>query len=403
MNILLETGIVIVFGFLFGEAAARIKLPKISGYILAGVLLNPHILKILSDDYTTNSTPLINISLSFITFSIGGSLSLKKIRASGKMILLTTVSEAMFAYIFVGILVFIAIYYFFGLFSSWSVCLAVSLVLASLASPTDPSATLAVQNEYHARGKVSSAILEIAAFDDITGIFLYTLTLSFVRLFLGASGTGILHSFAVLGKSIGGALLLGIVLGTLFNFITRILKKESEGSLIVIISGMLLLCYGIAAWAGFDELLSTMMMGAVVVNFNEQQKRIFTIIERYTDELIFVVFFTLSGLHLNLSAISGSILLIAVFVVARALGKYTGTYLATSWLNADEKVRKYTAGGLFPQGGIVIGLALLLAKNPLVSEYASLIIGVVIGASLIHELLGPLVAKAALKKAGEIK
>ena len=132
-------------------------------------------------------------------------------------------------------------------------------------------------------------------------------------------------------------------------------------------------------------------------------KRIFTIIERYTDELIFVVFFTLSGLHLNLSAISGSILLIAVFVVARALGKYTGTYLATSWLNADEKVRKYTAGGLFPQGGIVIGLALLLAKNPLVSEYASLIIGVVIGASLIHELLGPLVAKAALKKAGEIK
>ncbi len=403
MNILLETGIVIVFGFLLGEAAARIKLPKISGYILAGILLNPQIVKIISEDYSASTTPLINISLSFITFSIGGSLSLSNIRSSGRMILITTLSEAMFAYIFVCILTFITVFYFMDFNSSWSVCLAISLMLASLAAPTDPSATLAVKNEYHARGKVSSTILGIAAFDDIMGIILYTLTLSFVRYFLGASNAGILHSFADLGKNIGGALIMGILFGLLFNYIMSVLKKESEGALIVMIFGILLLCYGTASWFGFDELLSTMVLGVVVVNFNKQQKKIFTIIERYTDELIFVIFFTLSGLHLNLSAITGGAIIIAVFIIARALGKYTGTYMATSLLGADDKIRKYTAGGLFPQGGIVIGLALLLSKNPSVSEYASLIIGIVIGTSLIHELLGPVIAKATLKKVGEIK
>jgi Kef-type K+ transport system membrane component KefB len=403
LNLLLESGIVIFVGFLLGEAATLIKLPKVSGYIIAGILLNPGILPVLSENYADKATPLINVALSFITFSIGGVLSFANIRKSGKLILLTTISESLFAYIFTGVLIFIAIFYILHLFSSWPVSVAVSLMLASLAAPTDPSATLAVTNEYHAKGVVSSTILGIAAFDDIMGIILYTLTLSFARYFLGASDAGLGHSLSELGVSVGGAIVTGIIFGLLFNFITKIFKKESEGGLIVIISGILILCYGTSTFFHFDELLSTMMLGVMVINFNLFKDKIFKIIERYTDELIFVIFFTLSGLQLDVAALSGSAVLIFVFIVARAIGKFTGVYVATSVLGAPGVVKKFTAGGLFPQGGIVIGLALLLSKEKAFEAYSSLIIGIVIGATVIHELLGPVISKATLKKAGEIK
>lgn len=403
MNVLLESGIVIIFGFFFGELANLAKLPKVSGYILAGICLNPDIFHLLPKQYVDETTPLISISLAFITFSIGGSLSFSKLKSSGKMILITTLSESIFAYVFVCIFSFVSIHYIIRLFESWQASLVVSLILASLAAPTDPSATLAVTNEYHAKGKVSRTILGIAAFDDIMGIILYTLTLSFARFFLGDLNLSIWGSLIELGKNIGGALLVGVFFGLIFNTILHFLKKENEGTLIVIISGILLLCFGTSTFLKIDGLLATLLLGAVVVNFNKQQKRIFTIIERYTDELIFVIFFTLSGLHLNLSALNGSVLLIAIFVLARAIGKYTGTYTATSIFKAPDNVRKYTAGGLFPQGGIVIGLALLLTKEKAFSAYSSLIIGIVIGASVIHELFGPIISKATLRKAGEIK
>ena len=401
-NILLETGIVLLFGFLLGEAATLIRLPKVSGYIVAGICLNPLILPVLSEHYADKSTPLIHIALSFITFSIGGSLSIENLKSSGKLILLTTLSESLFAYFFVCILLFVFTFFVVNLFSSWAVCLAVSLIMASLAAPTDPSATLAVTNEYHAKGPVSSTILGIAAFDDIMGIILYTLTLSFARYFLGDSNAGLLSSLLELLRGIGGAVILGILAGVVFNFFVHPFRKENEGALIVVLAGILLLSFGTASYFKFDELLSTMTLGAVVVNFNKQKDRIFSIVQRYTDELIFVLFFTLSGLHLDLNALSGSLLLIAIFIISRALGKFTGVYTTTSWLKALRSVKKYTAGGLFPQGGIVIGLALLISKEKVFSPYASLIIGIVIGAAVIHELLGPILAKASLKKAGEI-
>jgi Kef-type K+ transport system membrane component KefB len=274
--------------------------------------------------------------------------------------------------------------------------------LASLAAPTDPSATLAVTREYKAKGSVTSAILGIAAFDDIMGIILYTLTLTIAGYFLGTSHVSFSQSVLDLSEEIGGAVLIGIVFGILFNNIVHVFRHESEGALIVIILASLLLCFGLTHLFKFDELLSTMTLGVVVVNFNRQQEKIFKLIERYTDELIFVIFFTLSGMHLDLSALSGSVLLIVVFIIARALGKFTGIYTATSVLDAPQKVKKYTTGGLLPQGGIVIGLALMLSKEAAFIDYSSLIVGIVIGASVIHELLGPVFSKFALKKAGEI-
>ncbi len=197
--------------------------------------------------------------------------------------------------------------------------------------------------------------------------------------------------------------MVGVVLGLIFKYISKIFNKESDGSLIVIVIGMILLGFGISDSLGFEPLLTAMTLGTVVINTNSFSEKIFNLLERYTDELIFVIFFSLSGLHLQLSSIGGSVIIILIYVLARMAGKFTGIYTGASFLKTDLEVKKYTAWGLFPQGGIVIGLALLLKDNPAFNENASNIIGIVIGAALIHEILGPLVSKISLKKSGDIK
>jgi Kef-type K+ transport system membrane component KefB len=402
MNIILSIGILIFTGFILGELAEKIKLPRISGYILAGILLNPDLLGIVSEKFVEHTDPLLSISLSFITFSIGGSLSGKKLKITGKKILLLTLAEAMFAFLAVFVFMFISLQFFISLFDSLYVNIAVSLLLASLAAPTDPSATLAVIHEYKAKGEVSSSMLEIAAFDDIVGIVIYTLVTTFAAFFLGKTDVAFGSSMLEMGRGISGAILTGGLVGLAFNYLVKWFRKQTEGSLIVLTFGLLLVSYGISEYFKFESLLATLTLGAVVVNSNPLAHKILKLIERYTDELIFVVFFTLSGLHLQLASISGSIVLIVIYIIARAFGKFFGIYTGSVLLNTSPKVKKYTAGGLLPQGGIVIGLALLLTKESIYDNTASVIIGIVIGAALLHEIAGPVASRIVLKKAGEI-
>jgi Kef-type K+ transport system membrane component KefB len=297
---------------------------------------------------------------------------------------------------------FLFLHFFFHAYDSIYVIIAISLVLASLAAPTDPSATLAVIHEYKAKGEVSSTMLEIAAFDDIVGITIYTLVAAFAAFFLGKTEIEFSQTLLALIQNIGGAIFIGGIMGLLFNFMIKVFKKQAEGTLIVLTFGLILSSYGISEYLGFESLLSTIALGAVVSNWNPLSDKIFKLIERYTDELIFVIFFTLSGLHLQLSSITGGYVLIIIYIIARMIGKFSGIYAGSVMFNANSKLKKYTAGGLIPQGGIVIGLALLLTKDTLYKESASMIMGVVIGAALIHEIIGPIFSRYSLKKAGEL-
>lgn len=403
MNVILSIGILIFAGYIAGELAEKIKLPKISGYIFAGILLNPDLSGVMSEKFVEHTDPLLSIALSFITFSIGGSLSAQKLRETGKKILILTVFESMFAFLAVFVIMFISLHFFIHIFQSVYVVIAISFVLASLAAPTDPSATLAVIHEFRAKGEVSSSMLEIAAFDDIVAIVIYTLVSPLAAYFLGKSDLGFGYAVIDLFQGIGGAIVIGSFIGIIFNFFTRIFKKQEEGTLIVLTFGMILLSYGITEYFGYESLLSTIALGAIVANFNPQAGKIFKLIERYTDEMIFVIFFTLSGLHLELTSITGSYLVILIYILARALGKFTGIYTGSVLTKASPQIKKYTPGGLIPQGGIVIGLALLLTKGEEFHVISSITMGIVIGAVLIHEIIGPITSRISLKKAGEIE
>ena len=402
MNVILSIGILIFTGYILGELAEKIKLPKISGYIFAGIVLNPDLLGIMSSQFVEHTDPLLTISLSFITFSIGGSLSKENLKATGKNILILTVFESLFAFFAVFLFMFISLNFFIHIFQSTYVNIAVSLVLASLAAPTDPSATLAVIHEFKAKGEVSTSMLEIAAFDDIVAIIIYTMVTALASLLLGGANIEFGSALLNLGRDIFGAIIIGAIVGFVFNLATRLFKKQEEGTLIVLTFGMILLSYGISEYFRFESLLSTIALGAVVVNFNSLSNKIFKLIERYTDELIFVIFFTLSGLHLQLASITGSYILILIYIIARIIGKFSGIYTGSVLTKTNSRIRRFTPGGLIPQGGIVIGLALLLTKDEIFKDSATIIMGVVIGAALIHEIIGPISSRLSLKKAGEI-
>jgi NhaP-type Na+/H+ or K+/H+ antiporter len=401
---ILTIGIIMFTGFICGEIATKIRLPKVTGYIIAGVLLNPGLFKLIPVDFADNTDVVTNIALSFITFSVGGTLLYPHIRKLGKGIICITFFEAEFAFLAVAIgIVLVAPFFVSGVDASWlTTYIPLGLLMACLASPTDPSATLAVAHEYRARGPVTSTIMGVAALDDVTGIINYSIAIAIAQAMVAQGNLSVDSSLFKPAVEISGGVLLGIVLGFAFNIITRIIKKESEGVLIVLVFAFLSFCFGLATLLGLDELLCSMTMGIVVVNFNTKKEQIFRILERYTEQLVFVLFFTLSGMHLSFSTLWGYFPLILFFVSFRSVGKVAGAATGAYFADSPAKVKKYTAAGLIPQGGIVVGLALLIRQNPAFAAISNIIISVIIGATIIHELIGPVLTEWTLKKAGEI-
>ena len=405
MQSILIVGSILMIGFMCGEIAARIKFPKVTGYILAGIILNPGLSGLIPQQFVEHTGLITNIALAFITFSVGGTIVFSKIKKLGRPIFYITIFESELAFLWVALGLLITLPFLVRVVSAgWaSTFIPISLLLGALASPTDPSATLAVSHQYQAKGDVTSTIMGAAAFDDALGIINYSIAVIIASSLIAHKTFDLSGIVLKPLLVIFGAVFLGTVFGLIFNRISLFIDRETEGVYIVVILGLLSLCFGLALFFGVDELLSTMTMGVIVTNLNRHREKIFRILERYTDELIFILFFTLSGMYLDFSLFVKNILLVLCFIGFRTIGKISGVYTGANIAGAKPEVRRYTAWGLIPQGGIVVGLALVMKQNPDFSEISGVIISVIIGATIVHELIGPVCAKAALKKAGEIK
>jgi NhaP-type Na+/H+ or K+/H+ antiporter len=401
MNILFVIGLLLIIGYSLGFLADKAGLPKIIGYIATGILFSPHTFHFLEQSVVVKTEPLIDVSLAFIAFEVGGSLKWEKLKNYGSTLVRILLLESLFPFVFVLVILGSAGYIFpelFSMESKWILVLA--LLIAPLASPTDPSATIAVMHQYKSRGKVTDTIMGVAALDDAMGVFLFSISVTVAAIISGNNaslGDSIFHALYKIVSAIG----TGAALGWLMGVISKFLSIKNEGQWIVILLAFIILTFGVSNFLQLDELLSAMAMGAFIANFNKQNRLLFKIIERYTEDLIFLFFFILSGLHLNINAIPHAVFLIALFVVLRISGKFAGARIGAAWARAPVEVKRYTAGGLIPQGGIVIGLALLISKNPDFSEISGTLLAVVMGSAIFHEIIGPLAAVRALKKAGE--
>jgi Kef-type K+ transport system membrane component KefB len=404
VNSITILGLVVSCGFVLGELATIVRLPKVLGYIVAGLMLNPSITGILPASFIHRTAIPTDIALSFITFAVGGTLSWGKLKRMGRSILFITFFESQTALIFT--LAGLAI---FGWLSgavpyhSWlHTVLPMAMLLGALACPTDPSATLAVIHQYHAKGKITSSILGVAGLDDIAGLVNFTLLSSIALVLLTGVSPDVPNLIGTLGRSISGALLSGTLFGGAITLGLRLLRRETEGAQIVVIFASLMLCFGVSKALHFEALLATMAAGAFVTNFSSYQEKAFAMLERYTDEIIFVFFFTVSAMQLDVKLLSGSLFTILLFILFRFCGKVCGTLIGGTL--SGEKMRNslLISLGLFPQGGIVIGLALTLAARQQFRLVGNTLLAVIIGATMVHEITGPLLASLALRLSGEI-
>ncbi len=403
-DVLVWFGLCLVAGYYGGVIANRLRLPRVSGYILAGIVMSPSVFHILPGWFMKSSEPVVNFSLAIITCLIGGSLKWNNLKHLGKSILTITLGEAELAFILMVTGIYFLLPHLLDLsgFQPGSPII-IALLFGALASPTDPTATLAVVHEYHAKGRLTTTVLAVAALDDALGIINFGIAMSVVLFLISPARANVnmeMMVFEPLVKivfSVG----LGFLGGYLLNIMLR--KSERPGAIIALTTGMLLLTFSIAGALGIDKLLSTMSLGVLMTNVSPHAEKIFSIIETYIEEVIFIAFFVISGAHVDFSILFSSWLLVVVYIAIRFIGKYTGAMAGGVVSKAPASITRNLGFALIPQGGIVVGLALMMYQTPGLEDVGNIILNVTIGATAIHEIIGPPIAKFSLRRAGELK
>lgn len=405
MNGLLAIGLAILLGYVLGETVRKVGLPRVSGYIVAGLILNPQLTGLVSGGFVDSMGTVTDLSLALLTFAIGGTLAFASLKDLGKKILFIAVGEAQLSALLVTAGSLVTLPFLLHESAGFAATIVpLSVLLGALASPTDPSATLAVVRQYRAKGMVTFSIMASAALDDALGILNYSVGIMIAMILVTHHVAGVATILEPL-LAIVGAVAVGALSGLAFRYVPTWLRGESSGLQIALLFGILGICFGVASVLHLDQLLATMAMGITVVNFSPPQERhkVFVLLEESVEPIIFIVFFTVSGMLLDVQVLIRYLPVVLVFVLFRTVGKLAGAYLGAKLGRASQAVRRYAGWGLIPQGGIVIGLALLVQQEAGLESISHILLNVIIGATVIHELIGPLTAKLAIMKSGEFE
>lgn len=387
MSLLFKICIVLVVGIIGGKVAKIFKLPNVSGYLVAGLFLGPSFFKYISPGDIDSFSIISELALAVIAFSIGSEFIIKDMLKLGKSIVIITLAEVVGAII----LVFCVMYYVF------QQPFAFSIVIASMSAATAPAATLLVIKQFNAHGPLTKTILPVVALDDVFGIIAFGIAMSLAKLSVGNQNISLFHMFSEPFIEIGGSILLGALLGILLSFIAK--KSKGRDELQAITLAAIGIATGLSNAFGFSPLLTCIMMGATLVNLLHKSKRVFDSLDDFVSP-VYILFFTLAGASLDLSIFAKVGLMGAAYVFARAAGKMFGAWAGAKSVRADAMVTKYLGLGLLPQGGISIGLIVLVRQQ--LPGYATAISTIIMFSVLIYEVSGPIFAKIAIQKAGEI-
>ncbi len=386
MSILFYVGLMLLCGLLAGRIAKLVGFPNVTGYIVAGLIIGPHILGIISLEATEGIGIVSEMALGFIALSIGAEFELSYFKEVGKTPVIITLLEGTLAIVFVTVTLL-----------AFGYDLPIAVMLGAIASATAPAATIMVIRQYRANGPVTKTLLSVVALDDAVALIAFGFAIAVTKSFKGGSSDLLI---TILDPFI--TLFLSIIIGVLFALILlipiRFFKKESNR--ICAIVGVVFLTLTLADYLGASSLLACMVLGAVFVNISKDAVPVFRIADSVTPP-IFMLFFVLSGARLDVSLIPAIGVIGALYIIMRVVGKLCGSWLGSVITKAPEPVKKYLGWTLIPQAGVAIGLTLVV--DQVVPEYAGQIRAVVLCATLIYELVGPVVSKLALKKAGEIE
>ncbi len=382
--------ILVTFGglFLLGLVADLVgrhtPLPRVTLLLLSGFVIGPSVLDLLPS-FTDQWFPVLtNIALAMIGFMLGQKMTSSTFHNLGRIVFGMSVGVVLTT----ASLVFLVLFFF-------GVPFEVSLLLAGISTATAPAATVDVVRESCAEGKFTDALLGVVAIDDALGLFLFSLILAIVQ---SAGGQiGAIQILAAGAWEIGGAVLLGTILGIPMAYLTGRIRPGEAAQAEAL--GVVLLCAGLAVWLEVSYLLAAMVLGAVVANFAKHCDRSFHAIEEVEWPFL-ILFFLLAGSALQIETIGQVGLLGLGYIVLRVVGRMMGSWVGGKIGNADPQMTRWMGMALLPQAGVAIGMVLLASQR--FPELEDILLPIILGSTVFFELIGPVLTRLALLHVGNI-
>ena len=387
VNILLSLSLSMIIALLMTRVMKKISLPNVTGYLIAGLIAGPYCLKLYNSENLDALSIITNVALGFIAFSIGGEFKLSSLKQLGAKIFVITVFEAVGASVLV-ITTLVLLKF----------PLTLALILGAIASATAPAATLMVVRQYKAQGPVTSTLLPVVAIDDAVCLMLFSILSSVAKSLESEGGFNLYQTILKPIIEIVISLVIGFVLGIILSIGTKFFKSRANRISLVVTA--VFLGVGISDKFGLSSLLLCMAIGAALANYSPVSDPVMDGSERWTPPL-FMLFFVISGAQFNFSVLKTVGAVGVIYILMRSFGKYFGAMLGCKIPGTEKTVRQYLGITLLPQAGVAIGMAQL--SLTVVPEYGEQIRAVVLCATLVYELVGPLLTKLSLQKAGEIQ
>jgi Kef-type K+ transport system membrane component KefB/nucleotide-binding universal stress UspA family protein len=392
--------VLLVAGFLTAKLGQLLKLPSVTGYILAGLLLGPSGVGLITKDVMGSQLEhFTQIALMLIAFGIGEHLELKRLKYMIKSIGLIGLCETSGAFLLVFTGTFFVARATYHGDPIWTISnlFVLALLLAAVSVATAPAATLHVMRELKAKGPLTSTLMAVVAVDDALAIMFFGVAISFAHHVLGGTGSIVV----AVGKSLGEiffSLSAGVITGFILDFTVKHLRHKGE--MLTLGLAMLLLCGETARLFHFSPLLSGMAAGFVIINRGRRDVRVFNLLHAFEPPIL-VLFFTLAGAHLHFISLAVAGWIGLSYFLLRGLGKIAGAYTGSRIAATPVTVRRFLGIALIPQAGVAIGLIFLIQSDPRLTLFSDVITPVVLAGVVLSELVGPLCAKFAVERAGE--
>ncbi len=393
---LFTLGILLVTGFLIGKLVVRFHLPEITGYIIAGLLLGDSLTGIVPYDMHESLRFVTDLALGLIALTMGGEFYYTKLKRIGRDIVVITSVQMTLTFVVVT-----------GVMYLLRVALPFALLLGVIATASDPVSTGAKVQSLRVRGRFVDYLYGVIALDDAAAVAIFGVVFAVVVGFLNPAAVGASALAYQALREVFVSIFLGLAVGFIIHAMTR--RKQSVNEILIITLGIVLMETAVAVVMDLSPLLMNMAAGAFLVNASPRNHRLFRILEPLTPP-VYALFFVIAGTKLDPKVfLQLEVLAVGLgFVLFRGLAKYLGTRYAASFSNAGNAIEKYLGPCLIAQGGVAIGLALLIQTAPIMSDLyglyqdpIQLLVNVVLVSVFINELIGPPLSKFAILKALE--
>jgi Kef-type K+ transport system membrane component KefB len=397
-------GIATIAGFYMGHMARLVRLPSLIGYMILGVILGPSVLHLLSETRMEHLSFITKIALGFVAFGIGSELSLSTLKRLGPGII-----SIIFAESFAAFFVVTGVVYFL------KHDLPLALIFGAMAPASAPAGTVAVIQEYKAKGNLTKALYAVVGFDDGLAIIIFGFAAAFAKNLLIGESTG--HNGSILPamwpplKEIGLSIIVGGIVGFVFCQMVRKLKNSKD--ILIIIFGAVLLATGLSLRWHLSLIMTNMVVGFVLVN-TRREALVHRVMKPLMEimPLLFILFFCLAGAHLELSTLPALGILGIVYIIGRSAGLIGGARIGAMVGHVDDKIKKYVGLGILSQAGVAIGLSLIIKHEfiqldaqynlPHALTIGTAVLTTITATCIFFEIIGPVLTKIALTKAGEI-